>query len=78
MRKQPDPHLALALYDWVRQDRRSRDDDVEAALLAIAQIHERQLGNRDVARMAYDEFLQRFPLSPMANLARAGQLRTQN
>jgi len=73
-----DPHLALALYDWVRQDRRSRDDDVEAALLAIAQIHERQLGNRDVARMAYDEFLQRFPLSPMANLARAGQMRTQN
>ncbi|HEY3781393.1 MAG TPA: rhomboid family intramembrane serine protease [Fimbriimonadaceae bacterium] len=61
--------LALRLYDCVLRNPKSTPPDLEAALFRKALACE-QLNNRQQAASTYTQFIQKFPMSPMAPQAK--------
>jgi membrane associated rhomboid family serine protease len=61
--------LALRLYDCILRNPSSPAADIEAALFRKALGCE-QLNNRQQAASTYQQFIQRFPMSPMAQQAK--------
>jgi membrane associated rhomboid family serine protease len=53
----------------VMNDPGAKDSDIETAIFRWALISENNLLNRDAAARAYEDFIKRFPMSPMASQA---------
>lgn len=66
LEREGQPQLARQLFESVRRDPQATPDQVESATFWLASIYEQWLNQRDAAKSLYAEFLQKWPISPMA------------
>lgn len=63
--KQGEPNVAMMLLNRVRENPHSTDSDLETATYRLGLIHESWHKNYAEARRLYEEFLAKWPFSPM-------------